>query len=1125
MSGSASHSSVVLELAEEFLARCRRGERPSLTEYTDQFPDLAAAIREVFPAMALVEQVAVADSSLAGNPTEAADAAAPDPAPLAQLGDYRIIREVGRGGMGVVYEAEQLSLGRHVALKVLPGHGLLNPTYLERFRREAKAAARLHHTNIVPVFGTGEVDGTHFYAMQFIRGEGLDRVLDDLRRLRRPGESPPAPGPTEAATVSVARSLAGGSPEPAPAAPDAPSDRSSVTPAGSEYFRSVARIGVQAADALAYAHRQGILHRDIKPSNLLLDTQGTVWVTDFGLAKADGDDLTHTGDIVGTIRYMAPERFDGSSLPESDVYSLGLTLYELLTLRPAFEAANRAKLIEQVLREPPPRPRKVDTQVPRDLETVVLKCLAKDPKDRYPTADALAEDLRRFLADRTIRARRATVAERVVRWARRNPAVAALLAAVLVSLTAGTAVSVAFALRADRKAREAEEAARRLSEKAYVTDMQLFRSTVEIGRADLVMDLLEAQRPPPGRPDYRHFEWRYWWRLCAPATRWARAGQRFENLALSPDGRRLVVCGDAGVGVWDAETGRETLTFPGHPPHPLVLGRATFTPDGKVLSTAIDGPALLWDPDTGTVEARLDSTPDGGARPVACSPDGRWLAVGGLDGARVFDARTRQPRWTRPAAGPSPRVLQFSPDGRQLALWADDRPVVVVDVATGREVAALDVNREASGYAWALAFSPDGRRLGVGGTTAGGTVWDVGTWKEAARLADSTMTAGLAFLPADGGVVGLDASGFVKLWDADTGALVRSVPAHRETSLGLALASDGRRILTAGWDGVVAAWDLAGRGDRLTGHRSQVTAVAASLDGRTYASAGGTWDHTAGGRYAGGELKLWDAAAGRAARDLISDGPGMTAVAFAPDGRLLAAGTGVWGPDGKYVGGRVTLWDPATGTEAGRLDGHKSTVLCLAFSPDGRSLVTGALDGTVIVWDVAGRRAAAELPPQPPDVRAVAFGPDGRLVLSGGTKGVVRVWDLGRSAEAVSWDTRQVVSGIAVSPDGGRAVVTTYNANAAAYDPATGERLFDLKGHRGSATAVVFSPDGARVATASEDKTVRVWVARTGQEILTLKGHTDIVRSVSFTGDGYKLVSGAWDRTVRVWDATPLAGD
>ncbi len=452
-SSSSSRDELLEQLAADFVERHRQGKRPPLSEYTDRYPDLAADIRDLFPALVQIEKLKPSDAT-----ADFERPATPALANLERLGDYRILREVGRGGMGVVYEAEQESLGRHVALKVLPSSALLNPTYLARFRREAQAAGRLHHTNIVPVFGVGECGGIQYYAMQFIHGEGLDKVLADVRRLRRPLGADEAQ-PTEA---SVAHSLMTGQFNPPIAAdpgkpnerPDPSSLTSRLSPGGpeAEYYRGVARIGVQVADALAYAHRQGILHRDVKPSNLLLDLQGTVWVADFGLAKAEGtEELTHTGDIVGTIRFMAPERFEGESLPQSDVYGLGLTLYELLTLRPAFDDTNKGRLIDRVQNEPPRPPCKLDPRIPRDLETLVLKCLAKDPGERYATAETLAEDLRRFLADRPIRARRATAAEQAWRWCRRNPGLAGLSAAVLVLLLVGAVGSSVFALSLQRE--------------------------------------------------------------------------------------------------------------------------------------------------------------------------------------------------------------------------------------------------------------------------------------------------------------------------------------------------------------------------------------------------------------------------------------------------------------------------------------------------------------------------------------------------------------------------------------------------------------------------------------------------------------------------------------------------
>ena len=369
------------DLVDGFLERCRRGERPSLTEYTDKHPELAERIRSLFPAMLAMEQIRPegGDGDHAHVARNGKDASMPE-----RLGEYVLLRRIGSGGMGVVYEAIQESLGRHVALKTLPFHQLGDATRLERFRREARAAARLHHTHIVPVFGVGEHDGLHYYVMQFIRGQGLDTILRELQRLRKVPAISPRPDlwvcpelsrtlvqglctgsfrteevsdlepldldPTEA-NGFVARGSSG-----TPAASTAPVDTFELTAQPDfQYFRSVARIGAQVAEALEYAHQQGILHRDIKPSNLLLDAQGQVWVADFGLAKDEGsDELTITGEIVGTLLYMAPERFQGKCDRRSDVYGLGLTLYELVALRPAYEAADRHTLMQRVLSEGPP---------------------------------------------------------------------------------------------------------------------------------------------------------------------------------------------------------------------------------------------------------------------------------------------------------------------------------------------------------------------------------------------------------------------------------------------------------------------------------------------------------------------------------------------------------------------------------------------------------------------------------------------------------------------------------------------------------------------------------------------------------------------------------------------------
>ena len=491
-------------LADEFLDRYRRGERPALSDYARRHPHLADEIRDLFPALVMLEDARPVPPRPGASPFESVRSGRPPH----RLGEYRIVREIGRGGMGIVYEAEQESLGRRVALKVLPHGKLENARQVERFRREARAAARLHHTNIVPVFGVGEENGTHYYVMQHIDGRPLDDVLEHLRRLR--GEAAndrigaPNPGsriepngsPDElalqsnglASSMDLARSLWEGSfREPIRSDSLSSSDfekrdsssggtRLDIRPStegrdltlsgassGSSdphwpYARSVANVGVQVADALEYSMGQGVLHRDVKPSNLLLDVFGTVWLTDFGLAKAtDTPDLTHTGDLFGTLRYLAPERFKGRADVRSDVYALGLTLYELLAMRPAFDHA-QADLVGQIALGKLRRLDEVNPALSRDLITIVHKAIARDPGDRYQTPGAMAEDLRRFLDDRPIAARRLGPLEKSWRWCRHNP-IDAILAATIVALLS-VAIGMGLWVQRQHAERRAEAADR-----------------------------------------------------------------------------------------------------------------------------------------------------------------------------------------------------------------------------------------------------------------------------------------------------------------------------------------------------------------------------------------------------------------------------------------------------------------------------------------------------------------------------------------------------------------------------------------------------------------------------------------------------------------------------------------
>jgi serine/threonine protein kinase len=543
-------------LADEFVQRQRRGESPSIAEYAAQHPELAAEIEELFPTIAVMERLKVHKQRGSGARVSLGGIR------LERLGDFRILGEIGRGGMGIVYEAFQESLGRHVAVKVLPRQTLLTPSQLQRFQREAQTAARLHHTNIVPVFGMGEHEGFHYIVMQLIQGAGLDAVLATLQQ---PGGRQPTvagksnsglAGPDAAAAPSsggrndvshLARALVEGrftqprrfdseccdgsdglgqAPEEIAAA-----DQSSPTAGkateefacggdtksdgdqqaapvslaaslahdppwqlGPAYWRSVATIGQQVAEALYYAHAHHTLHRDIKPANLLLDSQGVAWITDFGLAKAmEQENVTQSGAMVGTLRYMAPEQFSGRVDARSDIYSVGLSLYELLTLRPAFDDDDRSNLIARITHGEPPRPRKLNPAIPADLETIVLKAIAREPRDRYATAGELARDIECFLEDRPIQARRTSAAERLWRWARRNRALAGLAACTLALLVAVAVVATWDYVRVSQ-ANTREKAQRKKAEET---------SALALEALDAIFRQFAPDRPAPASASLR----------------------------------------------------------------------------------------------------------------------------------------------------------------------------------------------------------------------------------------------------------------------------------------------------------------------------------------------------------------------------------------------------------------------------------------------------------------------------------------------------------------------------------------------------------------------------------------------------------------------------------------------
>lgn len=1165
----------VEELAEEFLARYRRGEYPPLTEYTERHPDLADEIRDLFPALVMMEEAGAPVQSTTGDRAEAVTA---DGRGLEQLGDYRILREIGRGGMGVVYEAEHTSLGRHVALKVLPFRSASNPKSLMRFRREARSAARLHHTNIVPVFDVGEHEGLHYFAMQFIQGQGLDVVMRELRRLRRCTEREPRHVGEDVAASQLAHSLAGSlvsnewdhadglhSAEAVAdtgidadgvrplidtrfGSADAPDTATFRPPSGSvsvfgdqcdfsaesdfHYYRSIARIGVQVAEALACAHNQHVLHRDIKPSNLLLDTRGAVWVTDFGLAKEGDDSLTRSGDIVGTLRYMAPERFRGQSTTRSDIYSLGLTLYEMLTSGPAFEDTDRAGLMRQILHEELPVPRSFDRNIPRDLETIVLSAVAREPQRRYATAEAMADDLRRFLSDIPIRARRVTRFERIWRWCLRNRVVSGLTVAVMlltVALAGGFLITRWLqaerdaAIRNEQRAVDSEARAlvaeRERAVQSHLARAAAARRSQRIGRKAVGLD--EIARAVELGPS---FDARSQLRNEAIAALSLTGVQPGRSWAGNP-AETTAIAFDSSYSRYARADRHGNISIRRMSDDQEVVRRSetgwfwrslTFSRDGSVIvgSTNLEGGYVqVWNASTGQ-EVFPDELPE--CYGISLSADGRWLAVSRQAGVEVHELESGGLSCVLPVSRTASQVA-FDRTGDRLAVcsgvWM--QPVEIWDLKSRSVLSELPV----SGAVTCLHWHPNGQDMAVALLSRSDTEVtrieirnvDQKTLKSVMTGPRSQYVSHLSFNASGDLLAAWDWNGLTRLWDVRGAKLVVEMRA----SIYGPFSDDGRTMgIWSSDDHQLQLLHL----DRAAVHRllarTQPTPVtyhqcAFSPNGRLLAGATQTgvsiWDVETGSELVqlGTQANrvAWDCDAG----ELITVGPGLTRwpleadaksgclrIGPAQNTRQSMLGFADLSRDLRWCAvtqnGTAQVVDLTTQTSVNIP--HDPQQDAIVLSPDGNWLVTAGWHAPKFsFWNARTGELVHEQAIAENEQNSLLFTPDSRCLMVGYyDEYVIREIDSWQIIRRLPRDSCPFPGSAVYSPDGRVLALELSFGTVSLIDADSWELLATLEDpHRDRPGAMCFSPDGTRLAVMSSySQAVHVWDLRRLREQLTL---------------------------------------
>lgn len=1224
MSNSADPNPVDL-LAKEFLKRYQDGERPHLTDYIRRFPEFAEEIQERFPAILAQEHHKQTDSD---GPAKKS----PQPTPtLGQLGDYRIIREVGRGGMGVVYEAEQVSLGRRVALKVLPQQMLENPRHRLRFEREAKAAAKLHHTNIVPVFGVGESDGQLYYVMQFIQGLALNDVLTEIKVLRERTGSPSAPSKEmesphasrDVSAADVARSLmAGALPRLADEASPVPvadclvdatvtfpqespgsvtvtpltpalnehvqsarqqstqqsdstvgSNSSVVLPGTtssadksahrqSTYWESIARIGQQVASALEYAHGQGVLHRDIKPANLVLDLKGTVWVTDFGLAKVDDDHgLTQTGDVLGTLRYMAPETFKGMADARSEVYSLGLTLYEMLAFRPAFNQTNRIALIDRVMSAQVEPLGKVNPEVPVDLQTIIHKSIDSDPAHRYQSAGKLAEELQRYIDDVPIEARRISHFERLSRWSRHNKGLAAslLTSGLLVTLIAVTSTIAAGYFRslsnelnntvakltsataeltaAGHAAENAKQVAENKSEEAVaaqrksqtiLADMQVERGLLSGAQGDPATAMLwftqAASQTPHDqkRQAANHLRTRNWMYdaiLPVALLKFTVPGDPM-HLAFQPYGELLLSWKPGSLQIWNLHL-EQSLVWTRE------LDAATavcWAPNGRQIAVGFpSGELELRDIPSGTVAKRLQH-PDR-IEAIAFSRDGARLALSGRT-VHVWNIEA-EPTLDHTFIHPQPvHSLLFSRDKARLVTACRDQfaRVFAIDDAQQNSAPIFPELPHAPGVEGPPVFVNGDRQLITFNAKQGKLGWWNMTDGQDATppSADMNTTYIRRLSVSQDGQWFAATGGYLSiLWNVDG---TRTTKTHPNDTTSSVFNPDGTMLLTGCEDWKARLWSVTDpeRPAISVPQMEGVRLCAISDDGNLAAVCGWTglrvWrlpdQNLIVGHAEKWQQRFWIPRPG-------FDGKWVTRgawheIPFLPP--TLNSMTVVEGHTGRAVGPTIQIPDIVDSCLCGD---HRSVAIIS---------ITGEA-GTLAVFDAESGKpvfAPIRLPGVPQSVAARPGSSHVAVMCKSGQTLIVdhRTGTVIRTMDNVSWSEGGHTARVTYSPDGSHLIELNPRHEVSVRDSETGELRYPLirplMNRDGLCRTLAVSSDSRWLATGvNGQNAVQVWDLATGEaasERLPHPGDSYGIFAVAFSPDGQWILSGNKDGRARLWD-------